>query len=902
MPVPRRPILFFLVLLSLVSSAVGQRPGFSDLERKLSLFNTVFPQEKVYLHLDNTGYFRGETIWFAAYVVRSDGIRDDLGKTLYVELINPVGEVFERQKLRIEDGRTHGQIVLKDKPVPTGFYEIRAYTRYMTNWDAAGIFSRVIPIFSEIEGATSDERHREMTHLEVLKRKMVDEELTPDEKSSYEHALQTLSVCDTLSHPNRTPFLRSTAITSVRFYPEGGSLVLGLPSRVAFDLNESAHYSVPHSGHLLDSSGHVLAEVQTQHEGRSSFVCVPDGTPLYLQFGERRFLLPSAEEAGCVMGVNVLDSLRVSVEIAATSHYRHDTLGLSLLHNGQLLSFSPIVPSDEPVYKQFLRSDLPPGVHQLTLFTPAGRILSERLFFIAPREEDLLRVSVTMPDTVSPYGKILLTLHGEPGASFSLSVQDYERRLAPCNGPGIASWYLLTSDLKGYIRNAEYYIEVDDPEHRQAADLLMLVQGWRRYSWQQLSGMIPFEKNQPVEEGLYLDGRVYADHQPVAGAELAVILLKDGTKPIVRDAVTDSAGYYAIGFPDGLQGEWKASLQTQSGGKPLASIVTIDRHFSPNQKELSLFETDLTRHSPERFFTPVFHPFDSLQLPKSTFCENILPEAVVKRKRKKKEYTRTVRDLEREKELLGTNDIYYDVAKEADEYADRGLPVPTLREWAEQKGYIRQGMDSGREIGVENLGEDPFETIPFDVELSGNDSRMLNMFGRSVSEVPIVVAAGSDVLNRRALPHPWRQPLTQFRSVYVDMIPADTIIFDFKRKIVGLGTRLAASHSISKIEYEELKNGIGVLFFQRYMFHDQRKGIRRTYYLGYNVAQTFESPDYGILPLSPDYRRTLCWNPDVTFNTSGEATIEFYNNSTCKTLSVSVEGIDNSQTPIILIE
>ena len=53
-------------------------------------FSTYYPQEKVYLHLDNTGYFKGETIWFKAYVKRCDtDKRTDLSHVLYVELLNP---------------------------------------------------------------------------------------------------------------------------------------------------------------------------------------------------------------------------------------------------------------------------------------------------------------------------------------------------------------------------------------------------------------------------------------------------------------------------------------------------------------------------------------------------------------------------------------------------------------------------------------------------------------------------------------------------------------------------------------------------------------------------------------------------------------------------------------------
>ena len=36
------------------------------------LFNESMPQEKVYLHFDNTGYFKGERIWFKAYLRRAD--------------------------------------------------------------------------------------------------------------------------------------------------------------------------------------------------------------------------------------------------------------------------------------------------------------------------------------------------------------------------------------------------------------------------------------------------------------------------------------------------------------------------------------------------------------------------------------------------------------------------------------------------------------------------------------------------------------------------------------------------------------------------------------------------------------------------------------------------------------
>ena len=79
----------------------------------LQTFNRLYPQEKVWLHCDNTAYFQGDTIWFAAYVTSAETLQPiELSKVLYVELLNESGEVISTQRLQIENGRCHGQIPL----------------------------------------------------------------------------------------------------------------------------------------------------------------------------------------------------------------------------------------------------------------------------------------------------------------------------------------------------------------------------------------------------------------------------------------------------------------------------------------------------------------------------------------------------------------------------------------------------------------------------------------------------------------------------------------------------------------------------------------------------------------------------------------------------------------------
>lgn len=114
------------------------------------ILGDVLPQEKVYLHFDNTSYYQGDPIWFQCYVV-TPGLNHptELSKTLYVELLNPGGEIISKRVLPIRNGRCHSSFELMQLPFYSGFYEVRAYTKYMLNSGEEIIFSRVLPVFDK---------------------------------------------------------------------------------------------------------------------------------------------------------------------------------------------------------------------------------------------------------------------------------------------------------------------------------------------------------------------------------------------------------------------------------------------------------------------------------------------------------------------------------------------------------------------------------------------------------------------------------------------------------------------------------------------------------------------------------------------------------------------------------
>lgn len=113
--------------------------------------------EKVYLHIDQDAYFLGETMWFAAYVSDARTNRPSkLSKVLYVELLEPEGSVLKTVVCKIEDGRASGCMAL-DPAMLSGLFEVRAYTRFMCNWEE-NCYSRVIPIFDQVVGGNYENR------------------------------------------------------------------------------------------------------------------------------------------------------------------------------------------------------------------------------------------------------------------------------------------------------------------------------------------------------------------------------------------------------------------------------------------------------------------------------------------------------------------------------------------------------------------------------------------------------------------------------------------------------------------------------------------------------------------------------------------------------------------------
>lgn len=880
-------IVLLLLLWGVMSMTATAQESVATAELRqfvgnMERFGSMFPQEKVYLHFDNTGYFLGETIWFKAYVLRADENRwTDMSRVLYVELLTPAGDVAETCKLRIDDGQADGCFRL-DKLLGSGYYEVRAYTRYMLNWGGEACFSRVFPIFD-----------------------------TPSTAGDYsKQVIDQANYRTGQADSCGEAAVKRSGRLNVAFYPEGGQLVEGLASSVAFEVTDRRGAAVETEGWLMQGEEKVAA-VRTLREGRGVFRCMPTGQPLALQIDGRRFPLPPADREGCVMTVTS-EAERMLVCVKATTDWQGRELGLVLLGGGSVDAFTPLTIGRQETVLGFDRRDMSQGVNQLALFDCEGHILAERMVFIYPHEGvDTVRLDIGK-DTVRA-GWVALQMTTRPRTTFSLAVRDYDTEVNGYCG-NAATWLLLSSDLRGYVHRPEYYLESDDEEHRRAVDLLMMVQGWRCYDVRQMMTATTLERQQPIEDGLYLYGRIKAskENQNTGGLNLQATLYNRRGESLSGRTKTKADGSYLFALPD-CEGEWTLLLDAQQKERKTGKIfVCIDRHFSPQARRLDDCETQ-----------PI--PIDSCQLTIGETGDTTEPTPMNRRNhvlgnvtvKGRRRYSNARSGWENEQRGAYKASIYYNCDMAADEYEDRGEQTPALFEWLKCRNSLFDGdtdvLDDKRGWYVDESGE-VNESIK-QTAVEANDTSLivtstnkrytgyvtthpqfhkylihnsglhyrnkpviwiLNNNFYAISQCPNSVTPKNLEHIMSVVPEAMPRELDQYKSVYISEDNDIWTHYVMHSTLAGFSPVTVFLYS----HHEKLRTD---------------NGLRHTHFVGYSRTMANDMPGHVELPPSTDFRRTLYWNPSIKTDDKGTASISFPTTPDCHRIVISTEGFTDQR-------
>lgn len=926
------------------------------LSQKVAKFGTSIPQEKVFLHLDNTCYFVGDTIWYKAYVTRSDQMKPtDLSKILYVELFTPDGYLVERQQLEMPDGTAHGAFALKDS-LYAGYYEMRAYTLWMLNFgvhehphsdwteymfynkqmarnfflDYDKLYSRVFPVFDKPQAP--GEYLKDMT-LRPMRRYFRSRKGKPE--------------------------------LDVRFYPEGGELVEGTDGRIAFEANteEGQHIDVELS--VRNSKGQEVARSKVIHRGRGRFTlpAIPRGEKYKAVFqyqgNEYSVALPEPAREGCAMQVSPTGSGNIRVAIqAAGLGTPLPALGLQVLQGGVSKAFYDVRPDGTgKAVVEVPSSQLSTGVNQFTLFDGKGRIYADRLLFVNHHDYDTPQLEVSgIKNQYEPFEPITLQLQlKDPSAtapSVSLAVRDHATDELTYDNGNLLTEMLLGSELKGFVEDPGFYFEKDDSLHTQALDLLMMVQGWRRYSWKNMAGIEPMTIRHMPEQVQTISGcvngiqefrRVYGENVKEENWLPGLGTMRIPDESVERDETIENIMNEADNSDNNSN---SLNSNNTSTTNPYSQMVQDNLHdpfatgfvISNLKQEVNVWSSfvqgadhmDLMQKTENGTFylqTPLLYDqyiltlqasaqdkgadYIKERMKKGYYDEEAYPDYYVKLNRFNPIFTQPY-SYYQDAPRYGEDERFEETGGQTS-FTDRQLATVVVRT---KRGGLRKldlskpalvvdayeafnlAADYGLSTGTHN-----WVTFPQQVALTyiGDmgmdrdyflqvryDGKPVNLKSARRETAPAQMLNGTTIKIPPVI-HAGEGKMDKYR--HLRNLDKLYIYTDYAPREQGSPKYQGSNQPDVIIDYRLFPND------------GYQPTYRERHYIlsGYAVCEDFYSPDYSKKPLpdTKDYRRTLYWTPKVDFDANGKATVNLYNNSKQTVLSVQAEGITANGTPIV---
>ena len=949
----KRPVfLFFFSCICFFFAFAQQTPTPTTLEgwaNRLETFGKSIPQEQVFVHMDNTCYFLGDTIYYKAYVRRGDtGTPSRLSGVLYAELLNQDGYLVERQQLELRNGQVHGSFVLPDT-LYGGYYELRAYTRWQLNWgitehphnkvseqwffnkrmakefyrDYEKLYSRVFPVFDKPD--VPGDFYHEMT-LRPLRRQSKIDETSPKPK--------------------------------LQLFPEGGNLVAGVPNRIAFEATSNEGLHLDGKVTVADGSGNVVAEADVEQRGRGSFVFTPQSGKTYSvtyagKKGTAKEKLPSPDVDGVALQVQNNGVGNRTVELRMAGAAASEPLGMTVMHNGVMLDFQT-VPAGTSATLTLDEAKLKTGVCQVTIYNNVGRVYADRLFFC--RKDDFapsnLRFGGLGKQPAEPFAPVSFAVEGgSPGATVSVSVCDATHSEYLYDNGNILTEMLLSSEIRGFVENPGYFFEKDDDEHRRALDLLLMIQGWRRYDWHTMTMPGAFVLNHKPEQTPLFVGEVnsymaseqeslFADNfkSVSAGSATFESVSVTGEQQVATNMDSDTKE-----AEDG--GSVTASRQlTETTGPEVTTPRDELARFSQGEKSLKhelLVRARFAKPGAEQGVDgEMLTDRHTFSIPSPRFYEGCIFHLAASDSTKWKkgkshvwEYPSTDRNdkLNYPEFYVRLRPFFPRFVKPYNWYQCHLAPAPKgsaiSQEWVmdgsrlldevtvrvkrarlgrfdpTKPAYVIDAYEAFNEVcdagfcpgiyyGYNRFVRDISRTFIGDMNLSRDYVLDLRLGDKKESNM-------SNVEQNRIS-----------TGIESGGMPTETFNISSHEKdkynlLKNLGKVYIYTDYSPRREGNSLYDGediptvsVSLHLIDNNDTHRSTSRDRRYILPGFSAPEEFYQPDYSNKPLPEvkDYRRTLYWNPDLKLDENGRAEIRFYGNGRQTHLGVSAEGLANDGT------
>ena len=570
-----KKFLFLLsfFLISLCAWSQTTNPYLDKLADKIDSLAKKSPIELIYLQTNKEIYESGEDLWFKAYILnRQSFIPSALCKTLYLQLINEMtGKAELSDKYEIQNGFADGHVFLQDN-LPEGDYILAAYTgnSFYNDSTAQDAVCRIkvikdvnphisvthdfnklyyrpndsikvtfgvltdygeIPPYSEIQAELKrDEKRMGQAKVATDAKGMATmvfppqnsgEGLRIDLKVKYSVKEESLSI--------PVPNLKGSPI-QFEVFPEGGNLVSGLASRLAFKAVSVTGDPLDVEGTLFEDDNPVM-EFKSAHAGMGSLMFTPNAEKKYrIRLSKPKtdsvFLLPKVYPEGIMLYLGKRSDKFLELNVAQSPQLGKKTVYLRGQLRGVVYYMASGVLNNALKFK-FPLSEFPnQGIAEFTLFDETLNPVAVRLVYVNPDKKLFIETTLSKEKfETRDKASLKISVKDENGkpviANLGVSVFDkiYHDQQNPKN---ILSYYMLTSQLKGKVYDPGFYFDTINKSRYDLLDMLLMTQGWSRYVWSEDN-----LKASPVSKQLITDetsGKVYPTKDTIEAKQIKMFV------------------------------------------------------------------------------------------------------------------------------------------------------------------------------------------------------------------------------------------------------------------------------------------------------------------------------------------------------------------------------------------
>lgn len=451
---------YILLPLMLLSSylLLGQQKNIED---EYAAYFTL-PRESLYLHLNKTTYLSGEEIWFKGYTYdRKNHLSSKATTNINVGIYDANGNQLKKGLFQAENGYTKGNFFI-DSTFTSGIYYIKATTNWMKNFKEDDSYIQKIEIIT----------------LNNSKKKI------PKTNTNYDF----------------------------QFLPEGGHIVANTKNNIGLKVLDKNGKGIKATGIIYDDSGTEITTFKSNSLGLGKFLLTPSINKTYtskitLANGETvTKVIPKIHTKGVSVIVNSLLEKIVIINFNTNTEtsIQNKTYKLLIHQNGKLkttfftfegIKDKAIILAKEELYK---------GVNTITLFDENDNPILERMFF---NDYDIKNTSIAISKINTIQDSIIFSakqFNTTETTNLSISILPKTTEAYKPNHSIISTFYLKPF-LKGVIENPQYYFNNIDKKKKYELDILLLTQGWSKYSWNDIFTNPP-KQTHPFENGITIRG------------------------------------------------------------------------------------------------------------------------------------------------------------------------------------------------------------------------------------------------------------------------------------------------------------------------------------------------------------------------------------------------------------